>query len=77
MEFEVFMVGIQQVGNQTATIIALCNLADFDLTAHFCQVPFLSFLARYLSSLFCLVLFLSFLLGTFPVFFARYFSCLF
>ena len=27
-----------QVGNQTATIIALCNLADFDLTAHFCQV---------------------------------------
>ena len=27
-----------KVGNQTATIIALCNLADFDLTAHFCQV---------------------------------------
>ena len=26
-----------KVGNQTATIIALCNLADFDLTAHFCQ----------------------------------------
>ena len=27
-----------KVGNRTATIIALCNLADFDLTAHFCQV---------------------------------------
>ena len=27
-----------KVGNQTATIIALCNLADFDLKAHFCQV---------------------------------------
>ena len=30
-----------KVGNQTATIIALCNLADFDLTAHFCQVKYL------------------------------------
>jgi hypothetical protein len=26
------------VGNQTATIIALCNLADFDLKANYCQV---------------------------------------
>ena len=29
-----------KVGNQTATIIALCNLADFDLTAYYCQVEF-------------------------------------
>jgi hypothetical protein len=27
-----------KVGNQTATIIALCNLADFDLKANYCQV---------------------------------------
>jgi hypothetical protein len=29
-----------KVGNQTATIIALCNLADFDLKANYCQVRF-------------------------------------
>ena len=27
-----------KVGNQTATIIALCNIADFDLKAQYCQV---------------------------------------
>ena len=38
IEVQVSILGNHQVGNQTATIIALCNLADFDLTAHFCQV---------------------------------------
>ncbi|XP_023333865.1 armadillo repeat-containing protein 4 [Eurytemora carolleeae] len=27
-----------KVGNQTATIIALCNIADFDLKAQYCQM---------------------------------------
>ena len=27
-----------KIGNQTATIIALCNLVDFDLTSEYCQL---------------------------------------
>ena len=27
-----------KIGNQTATIIALCNLVDFDLTKDYCQL---------------------------------------
>ena len=72
LEIPGFMMGIQQVGNQTATIIALCNLADFDLTAHFCQVIFCFFSAKYFSHLY-LVRFCFFGQVLFP-FFCRCFS---
>ena len=32
------MVRYLKIGNQTATIIALCNLVDFDLTKDYCQL---------------------------------------
>ena len=41
-EFNVFkvqkVVRYLKIGNQTATIIALCNLVDFDLTKDYCQL---------------------------------------
>ena len=41
-EFNIFkvqkVVRYLKIGNQTATIIALCNLVDFDLTKDYCQL---------------------------------------
>lgn len=35
------MVRYLKIGNQTATIISLCNLVDFDLTKDYCQLAIL------------------------------------